>query len=81
MVTNNNTNVFTCNTNNKTHLGYLAELCTNGTYGKELCIPELEEKVPFRACLGVWGLIVVLFGVFGNLLTLISVPYASKRQR
>ena len=56
MGTNNNTNIFTCNTSNKTHLGYLSELCTNGTYDKEICIPELEEKIPFRACLGVWGL-------------------------
>ena len=77
----NSTNIFTCDNKNKTHLFLLSELCTNGTYNETLCIRDLEEEAPFRAGLGVWGIIVVLFGVFGNLFTLIAVPYAFKRQR
>lgn len=81
MTLKHNTKEFSCNKNNQTHLGYLSQLCTNGAYDKLLCIPDLEEQIPFRAGLGVWGLVIVLFGVFGNLLTLLSVPYAAKRQR
>ena len=75
------TDTFTCDSSNKTHTFYLSEFCTNGTYDKDNCILDLDEKIPFRAGLGVWGLIVMVFGVFGNLFTLISVPYASKRRR
>ena len=78
-----NTNIFICDSDNKdkSHLLYISEFCTNGTNNKAIYIPELDEKLSSRAGLAGWGLIVALFGVFGNLFTLISVPYASKRQR
>ena len=73
--------LFTCNPHNDTHIGTLSRLCTDGTYNKTLCIPDLEEQSTYRAGLGAWGLVVVFFGVFGNLMTLMAVPYAGKRKR
>ena len=77
----NSTHILACDANEKCNLFNLSNLCTNGTYNETRCIPDLEERIPFRVGMGVWGIIVVLFGVLGNLITLISVPYASKRQR
>ena len=73
--------LFTCNPHNDTHIGALSKLCTDGSYDKTLCIPDLEEQSPYRAGLGAWGLVVVFFGVFGNLMTLVAIPYAAKRKR
>jgi hypothetical protein len=30
---------------------------------------------------GIWGIVVGLTGIFGNLLTLFAIPYAAKRKR
>ena len=71
----------TCDGENKTHIGLLSKLCVNGSYDEDLCIPQLHQQRPYRMALGVWALIVMAFGVFGNIFTLLAIPYAAKRQR
>ena len=78
MTPHDNISYFVCDgTNNY----YLSKLCVNGSYEETLCIPELDRQLPYRVALGVWGLIVMVFGVIGNLLTLLSIPYAAQKQR
>ena len=40
-----------------------------------------DEKRPWRIALGVWTLIVIAVGIFGNVFTLLAIPYAARRQR
>ena len=78
----NSTITFKCDENSdKLHIGYLSQLCTNGSYNEGVCIAHLDEDIYGRTALGVWGMIVVLLGVIGNLSTLIAIPYAWKRKR
>ena len=72
---------YTCDRDNETNIGVLSTLCTNGSYNYTQCIPNIEEQAPYRIALGVWGSILMLFGVFGNIFTLLAIPYASKRRR
>ena len=55
---------------------------------RKLGIIELSSKSynPFRFAssniyTGIWGVINCIIGIFGNLLTLIAIPYAAKRRR
>ena len=81
----------TCDGRNKTHIGILSTLCVNGSFDvnicngcdgmiENLCMPE-DEKRSWRMALGIWGLIVSLIGIVGNIFTLLAVPYAAQRKR
>ena len=60
----------------------LSKLCVNGSNWNEFeCIYGLEHQRFSRRALGVWAIIVSLVGVFGNTLTLLSVPFAALRKR
>ena len=74
----NTTDTLVCSESNA---GNLSVLCTNGPFDKRMCIHNFDEQFPYRIGLGVYGLFVVFFGCFGNLFTLISLPYAAKKQR
>ena len=79
-ITGNATDL-SCDGGNKTHAFLLSKLCTNGSYDESVCIPQLDEQRPYRIGLGVWALVVMAFGVFGNVFTLLAIPYAAGRQR
>jgi heme/copper-type cytochrome/quinol oxidase subunit 2 len=69
-----------CDGKNKTHIGLLSTLCVNGSFNELHCMPP-DEKRPWRIALGVWTLIVIAVGIFGNVFTLLAIPYAARRQR
>ena len=71
-----------CNGLNQTHIYILSKVCMNrDTFEKDLCVPGLDQRRPCRIAVGVWALIVMTFGVFGNIFTLLAIPYAAKKQR
>ena len=70
----------TCDGENKTHIAILSNLCSNGHFREDLCVPE-NEKRPWRIALGAWALVIALIGICGNIFTLLAVPYAARRQR
>jgi hypothetical protein len=48
----------------------------------ELCFPAFkEESTVGRNLAGVWALFTMILGIFGNLLTLIAIPYARWKRR
>ena len=40
---------------------------------------ELQECT-YRQVLGLWAIFIIIFGILGNVLTLLAVPYAAKRK-
>ena len=66
---------------NDSYANELNNLCANVQFDKELCIHNFEEQWPWRIGMGIWGLIVLIFGGFGNLFTIVSLPYAARKQR
>ena len=66
---------------NETYANELNEICTSELFDKELCIHNFATQWPRRIGLGVWGLVVLVFGGFGNLFTIVSLPYAARKQR
>ena len=66
---------------NESYANELNKMCTSVIFEKELCIHNFEEQLPWRIGLGVWGLLVLVFGGFGNLFTIVSLPYAARKQR
>ena len=73
-------NSIACDGKNKTHIGLLSTICVNGSFNELHCIPP-DEKRPWRIALGVWTLIIITVGIFGNVFTLLAIPYAARRQR
>lgn len=43
------------------------------------CLPELFDEI-FGTIIGIWIIINGTIGIFGNLFTLIAIPYAAKRK-
>ena len=70
--------VLTCNEANAKNL---SRICADEQFNEDYCIHNFDEQWPWRIGLGVWGLIVLLFGGFGNLFTIVSLPYAARKQR
>ena len=66
---------------NESYANELNEICTSELFDKEVCIHNFEEQWPRRIALGVWGMVVLVFGGFGNLFTIVSLPYAARKQR
>ena len=66
----------------------LSHCCLNGSLShlniedwNEICFPTSLENVPLRRMTGVWSLFNFLVGIMGNLLTLLSIPYAKSKRR
>ena len=60
----------------------VSRLCTNSSwqnYPKTLCFPPIDET--FSLFVGTWSAINSLLGLMGNGLTLLAIPYASKRKK
>lgn len=72
---------YRCNTTRDVVL--LSTLCINGTDTSNVdCVPHLNESllVIFRYIFGIGIILIAIVGIFGNLATLISLPFAVKRK-
>lgn len=82
MYNSNDTLHLVCTDQIKGHIYQLSKICVNGsTYSRDVCIPELDQQRPYRIAIGIWALVVMIFGVSGNIFTLLAIPYAAKKQR
>ena len=62
----------------------LSKLCVDGSYVEHLeCIKNIDDttNLLIRNLLGIWSVLVGSFGIAGNLLTLLAIPYAARRKR
>ena len=66
----------------------LSHCCLNGSLShldiedwNKICFPTYLENVPLRRSTGAWSLFNFLVGIMGNLLTLLSIPYAKSKRR
>ena len=62
---------------------WLSRICINGTYSNEFeCVKFYSQSVTIiRKGIGIWFLCVAILGTFGNLMTLIAIPYAARHKR
>ena len=60
---------------------YCLRIWQNGLNGSEYCFPESIMENGTGAILGTWCIINAIIGFFGNLLTLVAIPYASFNKR
>ena len=60
---------------------YGLQIWQNGLNGSEHCFPESIMENGIGAILGTWCIINAVIGFFGNLLTLVAIPYASFNKR
>ena len=82
-----------CNNTNHRHI--LSDICINGTeWGLDLaaldCVPSAKRYdtnnglgsviYGLRIAVGIWCILVSVAGIFGNLLTLLALPYAKKKR-
>ena len=71
-----------CDIDNRNDIYALSKLCVNGSDWNEFeCIADLDHQRISRRALGVWAIIVSFVGVLGNILMLLSVPFAARRKR
>ncbi len=54
--------------------------CTEGPTAPANCFP-VKISLTFRTFAGTWAIFIGLTGILGNMLTLLAIPYAAKRQR
>ena len=61
----------------------LNELCMNGSNSSNLeCYKDHGSMTnASRISTGVWYIFIALIGIFGNITTLIAIPYAAKKKR
>ena len=64
----------------KGHLTYNGAFI-NGSFDVSFCINLLDDRRSWRMALGIWSIIVTVVGLFGNIFTLLAIPYAAQRQR
>jgi hypothetical protein len=81
--TSNHGSLPSCHHNHSSEIFLLSKLCVNGSNinGEYDCFDKSFEHCPYRKSLGVWAIIIMFIGVFGNLLTLLAIPYAARKQR
>ena len=62
---------------------WLSRICINGTDSNEFeCVKFYSWSVTvIRKGIGIWFLFVAILGTFGNLMTLIAIPYAARHKR
>ena len=75
------TKLLQCNTTGEIYL--LSLLCTNGSdLSKYDCVKSYTPATDIiRTASGIWLTLVGILGIFGNLATLTTIPYAAKRRR
>ena len=77
-----NWNNLICDKSRVNNVSFLSKACVDGTDDGTLdCLPHEEIEVICRIVLGVWGIITIIIGVFGNVLTLVAIPYAAYKKR
>ena len=66
----------------------LSHVCLNGTFAhlsdnewNKRCFPTRGENFTLRTLTGFWSLFNFIVGIFGNLLTLVAIPYAKRKNR
>ena len=66
----------------------LSHVCLNGSFShlpleewNERCFPTHMESIVQRRLTGFWSLFNYILGLFGNLLTLVAIPYAKWKRR
>ena len=64
----------------KGHLMYNSAF-VNGSFDVSFCINLLDDRRSWRVALGIWSIVVTVVGLFGNIFTLLAIPYAAQRQR
>ena len=64
----------------KGHLMYNSSF-VNGSFDVSFCINLLDDRRLWRVALGIWSIVVTVVGLFGNIFTLLAIPYAAQRQR
>ena len=70
-----------CSTN-LSEILLISDLCTNDLsrpLNGDLCFPK--ELADVSIYLGAWSIFIGILGFFGNLMTLIALPFASKRKK
>ena len=69
-----------CDEDYPQNIYWLSILCVNGSDTTKLdCYPD-DNPMFLTFISGIWCIINSIFGIFGNSLTLISIPYAAKRK-
>ena len=66
----------------------LSHVCLNGSFAhlsreewNKRCFPTIHEDVAIRRFTGFWSLFNFIAGTIGNLMTLIAIPYATRKRR
>ena len=74
-------NKYSCSNSNQLYL--LNQLCTNGSDSALLeCYKNQGPMTDIsRLATGIWHISIAFIGIFGNVTTLIALPYAAKRKR
>ena len=74
-------NKHSCSNSNQVYL--LNQLCTNGSDSTSLECYKYQGPMTdtSRLATGIWHIVIALVGIFGNVTTLIALPYAAKRKR
>ena len=70
-----------CNIGNEEY-DVLSEICTNGSDTSNFeCVKIIDETTMLiRYASGIWFLFISLLGTFGNLATLICIPFSARRK-
>ena len=74
-------NKVSCSTSE--NINMLNEMCTNGSNPSNLeCYKDHGPMTDAsRISTGVWHILIAFIGIFGNITTLIAIPYAAKKKR
>ena len=74
-------NNHSCSTSERIYL--LNDMCTNGFDASTLeCFKSYGQMTDAsHISTGIWHIFIALVGIFGNLTTLIAIPYAAKKKR
>ena len=74
-------NGVSCSTSENIYM--LNEMCTNGSNPSNLeCYKDHGPMTDaIRISTGVWHIFIAFIGIFGNMTTLIAIPYAAKKKR
>ena len=60
----------------------VCKLCGNECLSDSInCSPYELKECTYRQVLGLWAVFINIFGVLGNMLTLLAIPYAARKRR
>ena len=72
---------FACETNH-TDVILVCKRCGNSCFSEDIkCSSYALRECTYRQLLGLWAVFIIIFGVLGNLLTLLAIPYAARKKR